>query len=52
MVAPARLPLVLRYIEMNPVRAGIVPTPQLYPYSSAQQRFRPPCYNFSGKSAL
>ena len=37
MVAPARLPLVLRYIEMNPVRAGIVPAPEIYPYSSAQQ---------------
>ncbi len=26
-----------RYIEMNPVRAGIVTAPQIYPYSSAQQ---------------
>jgi putative transposase len=35
-VEPDRLGAVMRYVELNPVRAGMVPSAELYPWSSAQ----------------
>ena len=35
-VDPARLASVMRYVELNPVRAGLVLTPDQYDWSSAR----------------
>lgn len=36
LVAPENLWVVSRYIELNPVRAGIISAPEDYPYSSGK----------------
>ena len=33
---PQRLGAVVRYVELNPVRAGLVASAELYPWSSAE----------------
>ena len=37
---PARLGSVMRYVELNPVRAGLVDQPETYPWSSAAAHLR------------
>ncbi len=39
---PTEFERIARYIEMNPVRAGVVATPQDFPWSSAMQITHPP----------